>query len=145
MFPSRLVRLRPVLLNCVKRNIGLTAAASQKTNIDPIQKLFILKAKEYEQKKKAAGGELVEADPKVMKELQKDINKVKSVYGADKEDLLQMPVFNFSAEHSEDIFAQYSSPRGDIEISVGEEEDDDSGFDEKLPFYQRNRVVMGLA
>ncbi|KAJ8316579.1 hypothetical protein KUTeg_005869 [Tegillarca granosa] len=131
MFPSRLVRLRPVLLNCVKRNIGLTAAASQKTNIDPIQK--------------AAGGELVDADPKVMKELQKDINKVKSMYGADKEDLLQMPVFNFSAEHSEDIFAQYSSPRGDIEISVGEEEDDDSGFDEKLPFYQRNRVVMGLA
>ncbi len=56
------------------------AAAAQKSS-DPIQQLFVDKVREYETKKKRAGGKLVDADATTEDNLKKELEKVAKQYG----------------------------------------------------------------
>merc|ERR1712241_185022 len=67
----------------IKRNIGVSYVALKPAAaaIDPIQKLFADKTKEYAQKKQAAGGKLVGATKEVETALQEELDKVAQSYG----------------------------------------------------------------
>lgn len=55
------------------------ASASQAT--DPIQKLFVDKIREYNNKSKSAPSGLVDSSPEVVKKLQEDMERVANAYG----------------------------------------------------------------
>merc|ERR1712083_475434 len=61
----------------IKRNIGVSYVALKPAAaaIDPIQKLFAEKTKEYAQKKQASGGKLVDATKETEAALQEDLDK----------------------------------------------------------------------
>jgi len=87
-------RVQTVLFQQFRRNLGATAVVSQKA-ADPIQQLFLNKIHEYADKKKAAGGKLVDADAAVEKDLQDDLDKIARQYGAKGADFLNFPEFKF--------------------------------------------------
>ena len=63
-----------------------------KTGQDPIQKLFLDKLKEFNTKSKAGQ---VSMTPEVAKQYKDETERLRRVYGADKEDLSQFPSFKF--------------------------------------------------
>jgi len=67
----------------IKRNIGVSYVALKPAAaaIDPIQKLFAEKTKEYAQKKQASGGKLVDATKETEAALQEELDKVAGAYG----------------------------------------------------------------
>lgn len=77
-----------------RRNIGVSAVLAQKSD-DPVQQLFVEKLREYAQKKKAAGGKLVDATPQVMEEFNFEMNRLKTQYKADEQDMSKFPTFSF--------------------------------------------------
>jgi len=77
----------------VQRNIGVSAAASQKANLDPIQQLFVDKIREY--KAKSAGGKLVDASPDTESTLSEMLGNLERAYQAKGVDMTQFPTFNF--------------------------------------------------
>ncbi|KAL4228677.1 Atp5jp [Mactra antiquata] len=83
-----------------RRNFGVTAVAFQQAE-DPIQQLFVDKIREYAQKKKAAGGQFVDATPESMKDYDKEIKKIKTQYQAEGKDFSKFPEYSYS-----DIAAQ---------------------------------------
>uniref|UniRef100_A0A646QIQ0 ATP synthase-coupling factor 6, mitochondrial n=1 Tax=Hemiscolopendra marginata TaxID=943146 RepID=A0A646QIQ0_9MYRI len=84
------------VLPLLKRNYGITAVILQKTPTDPIQKLFVEKIREYNQKSKAAGGKLVEATPESEKSLKDELEKIERQFGGGPGvDLTQFPTFTF--------------------------------------------------
>ncbi|XP_046338899.2 ATP synthase-coupling factor 6, mitochondrial-like [Haliotis rufescens] len=91
---SRLGAVRQTVIQQAQRNIGVTAAAAQKT--DPIQQLFVDKVREYSQKSKSAGGKLVDATPKVELSLKEELEKIDRIFGATGKDMTQFPSFTFS-------------------------------------------------
>nr|ALS04820.1 mitochondrial ATP synthase-coupling factor 6 [Pseudodiaptomus poplesia] len=62
------------------RNFSVWAPALTKAS-DPIQALFVEKIREYDTKKKAAGGKLVDADANSEAALQNELDKVAKQYG----------------------------------------------------------------
>ena len=67
-----------------------------KTGQDPIQKLFLDKLKEFNTKSKA--GQVSMTPPEVAnmaKQYKDETERLRRVYGADKEDLSQFPSFKF--------------------------------------------------
>ncbi|KAM4701473.1 ATP synthase peripheral stalk subunit F6, mitochondrial [Discoglossus pictus] len=85
--------LRSSLSVHLRRNIGLTAIAFNKAKeLDPIQKLFVDKIREYDTKSKQAGGP-VDAGAEYQKELSEDISKLQRLYGGG--DLTKFPEFKF--------------------------------------------------
>ena len=63
-----------------------------KTGQDPIQKLFLDKLKEFNTNSKAGQ---VSMTPEVAKQYKDETERLRRVYGADKEDLSQFPSFKF--------------------------------------------------
>jgi F-type H+-transporting ATPase subunit 6 len=81
-----------------RRNIGISAVLAQKgTASDPIQKLFVQKIKEYDQKSKSLGpGKLVDSNPAVEAERQAELNRVAKIYGGGQGiDMTKFPTFDF--------------------------------------------------
>ncbi|KAM4795498.1 ATP synthase peripheral stalk subunit F6, mitochondrial [Rhinophrynus dorsalis] len=77
----------------LRRNIGLTAIAFNKAKeLDPVQKLFVDKIREYNTKSQKAGGP-VDAGPEYQKDMNEDINKLQRLYGGG--DLTKFPDFKF--------------------------------------------------
>ncbi|KAK2707446.1 hypothetical protein QYM36_015217 [Artemia franciscana] len=78
----------------LRRSFSTSLPVVQKA-VDPIQKLFLDKIKEYDQKSKAAGGKLLEASTEIQRELDAELDKLKKMYGGDTADLSKFPSFHF--------------------------------------------------
>ena len=72
--------------------------------MDLFQELFANKVKEYAQKKKAAGGKLVDATPETDANLQAELDKVSKQYGGGKGvDMSKFPDFKWQEPTLDDI------------------------------------------
>ncbi|XP_014665784.1 PREDICTED: ATP synthase-coupling factor 6, mitochondrial-like [Priapulus caudatus] len=98
MLSTSLPHLRRFVWTLGRRNLGLTAVAAQTTaKLDPIQKLFVDKIREYDTKSKAAGGKLVDPSPEIEKEMRDDQEKIKRQYSDGKDvNLAEFPSFQFT-------------------------------------------------
>ncbi|KAM8976097.1 ATP synthase peripheral stalk subunit F6, mitochondrial [Pelodytes ibericus] len=97
MIPQHLFSFSSLLRTAVsvhlRRNIGLTAIAFNKTKeLDPIQKLFVDKIREYNTKSQKAGGP-VDAAAQYQKDLNEEIIKLQRLYGSG--DMTKFPDFKF--------------------------------------------------
>ncbi|XP_004713142.1 ATP synthase-coupling factor 6, mitochondrial isoform X2 [Echinops telfairi] len=94
MVLQRLFRFSSVVRSAVavhvRRNIGVTAVAFKE--LDPIQKLFVDKIREYKSKRQASGGP-VDAGPEYQQEMEKELFKLKQMFG--KADMNTFPSFTF--------------------------------------------------
>ncbi|XP_015334151.1 ATP synthase-coupling factor 6, mitochondrial isoform X2 [Marmota marmota marmota] len=95
MVLQRLFKFSSVIRSAVsvhlKRNIGVTAVAFNK-DLDPIQKLFVDKIREYKTKRQASGGP-VDTGPEYQQDLERELFKLKQMYG--KVDMNTFPNFKF--------------------------------------------------
>ncbi|MGH0119358.1 UNVERIFIED_CONTAM: hypothetical protein FKN15_006089 [Acipenser sinensis] len=77
----------------LRRNLGLTAIAFNKAKeLDPVQKLFVEKLREYTTKSKSAGG-VVDAGPEYQRNVNDELTKLQRLYGGG--DLTKFPDFKF--------------------------------------------------
>ncbi|ESO83337.1 hypothetical protein LOTGIDRAFT_236637 [Lottia gigantea] len=102
VLPSVLSSARHVVRQECRRNIGFTAVALQQAKLDPIQQLFVNKIREYAQKKKSAGGKLVDAGPDTEKLLGEQLEKLQRNYGGTDAELSKFPAFSFNDPKIED-------------------------------------------
>ena len=95
MVLQRIFRLSSVLRSAVsvhlKRNIGVTAVAFNK-ELDPVQKLFVDKIREYKSTRQASGGP-VDIGPEYQQDLDRELYKLKQMYG--KGEMDTFPTFKF--------------------------------------------------
>jgi len=77
--------------------MGISAVLAQKAQAtDPIQKLFIQKIKEYEQKAKASPGKLVDSNPQIEKDLKTELERVAKMFGGGSGvDMTKLPTPSF--------------------------------------------------
>ncbi|BFZ25530.1 hypothetical protein BsWGS_28569 [Bradybaena similaris] len=97
MFRHSLKKLAPLgnaIVSQGQRNIGASAAVSQKANLDPIQQLFVDKIREY--RSRSAGGKLVDASPETEKKLKELLDNLERAFGARGVDMTQFPTFTFA-------------------------------------------------
>ncbi|XP_025851469.2 ATP synthase-coupling factor 6, mitochondrial isoform X1 [Vulpes vulpes] len=95
MILQRLFRFSSLIRSAVsvhlRRNIGVTAVAFNK-ELDPVQKLFVDKIREYRTKRQTSGGP-VDTGPEYQQDLEKELFKLKQMYG--KADMNTFPDFKF--------------------------------------------------
>ncbi|XP_032888290.1 ATP synthase-coupling factor 6, mitochondrial [Amblyraja radiata] len=85
----------------LQRNIGFTAVVFNQTkNLDPIQKLFLDKIRDYDTKSKKAGG-VVDAGPEYQKNVDQEITKLRRFYGGG--DLEKFPEFKFEEPKFDEV------------------------------------------
>ncbi|XP_073318863.1 ATP synthase-coupling factor 6, mitochondrial [Pagrus major] len=94
----RLFQLSSVLRSAVsltlRRNIGMSAILFQRAKeLDPVQKLFLDKIRDYSNKSKTSGG-LVDAGPEYQKNVSEEVTKLQRLYGGG--DLVKFPDFKFT-------------------------------------------------
>ena len=88
----------------VRRNFATSTAVRAAAASDPIQKLFVDKVNEYAQKKKAAGGKLVDATKETEANLQAELDKVAAQYGGGKGvDMTAFPAFKWAEPNVENV------------------------------------------
>lgn len=94
MIVQRIFRLSSVLRSAVsvhlRRNIGVTAVAFKE--LDPVQKLFVDKIREYKSKRQTSGGP-VDTGPEYQQDLDRELFKLKQMYG--KGEMDTFPTFKF--------------------------------------------------
>ncbi|XP_075871918.1 ATP synthase peripheral stalk subunit F6, mitochondrial isoform X2 [Nelusetta ayraudi] len=100
----RLFQLSAVLRSAVsltlRRNLGLSAVVLQRTKeLDPVQKLFLDKIRDYNTKSKTSGG-IVEAGPAYQKNVSEEVTKLQRLYGGG--DFTKFPDFKFSEPNLDD-------------------------------------------
>merc|ERR1712142_416531 len=84
----------------LRRNIGISAVVFNKTkDMDPVQKLFLDKIRDYTTRSKAVGG-IVDAGPAYQKNLGDEVTKLQRLYGEG--DLTKFPEFKFAAPQLEE-------------------------------------------
>ncbi|XP_045706213.1 ATP synthase-coupling factor 6, mitochondrial-like [Phyllostomus hastatus] len=74
----------------LRRNIGVTAVAFKE--LDPVQKLFVDKIREYKTKRQSSGGP-VDTGPEYQQDLERELFKLKQMFG--KADMNAFPDFKF--------------------------------------------------
>ncbi|XP_027948909.1 ATP synthase-coupling factor 6, mitochondrial-like [Eumetopias jubatus] len=83
MILQRLFRFSSLIRSAVsvhlRRNIGVTAVAFNK-ELDPVQKLFVDKIREYRTKLQASGGP-IDIGPEYQQDLERELFKLKQMYG----------------------------------------------------------------
>uniref|UniRef100_A0A3B4VGW1 ATP synthase-coupling factor 6, mitochondrial n=1 Tax=Seriola dumerili TaxID=41447 RepID=A0A3B4VGW1_SERDU len=94
----RLFQLSSVLRSAVsltlRRNIGISAVLFNRAKeLDPVQKLFLDKIRDYNTKSKTSGG-IVDAGPAYQKNLSEEVTKLQRLYGGG--DLTKFPDFKFT-------------------------------------------------
>jgi len=99
-------RLRLTGTKLVTRNLGVTAACSQATASDPIQKLFVDKIRDYAQKSKSSGGKLVDASAETEKSLSDELEKITRQFGVKGGDATKFPTFAFADVDLEPVGVQ---------------------------------------
>ncbi|KAK2497387.1 hypothetical protein MC885_005816 [Smutsia gigantea] len=94
MILQRLFRFSSLIQSAVsvhlRRNIGATAVALKE--LDPIQKLFLDKIREYRTKRQSSAGP-VDTGPEYQQDLERELFKLKQMYG--KGDMTTFPNFKF--------------------------------------------------
>ncbi|KAM9766548.1 ATP synthase peripheral stalk subunit F6, mitochondrial [Menidia menidia] len=86
--------LRSAVSLTLRRNIGLSAVVFNKAKeLDPVQKLFLDKIRDYNSKSKAAGG-IVEAGPAYQKNMSEEVTKLQRLFGGG--DFTKFPDFKFT-------------------------------------------------
>ncbi|XP_062965301.1 ATP synthase-coupling factor 6, mitochondrial [Cynocephalus volans] len=75
----------------LQRNIGVTAVAFNK-ELDPVQKLFVDKIREYKSKRQASAGP-VDTGPEYQQDLERELFKLKQLHG--NADMNTFPNFTF--------------------------------------------------
>ena len=84
----------------LRRNIGFSAIVFNKAKeLDPVQKLFLDKIREYNTKSQKAGGP-VDAGPEYEKNMNEQITRLQRVYGGG--DMNKFPDFKFEEPKFED-------------------------------------------
>ncbi|XP_021545544.1 ATP synthase-coupling factor 6, mitochondrial-like [Neomonachus schauinslandi] len=95
MILQRLFRFSSLIWSAVsvhlRRNIGVTAVSFNK-ELDPVQKLFVDKIREYRTKQQASRGP-VDTGPEYQQDLERELFKLKQMYG--KTDKNMFPDFKF--------------------------------------------------
>uniref|UniRef100_A0A671EJL4 ATP synthase peripheral stalk subunit F6, mitochondrial n=1 Tax=Rhinolophus ferrumequinum TaxID=59479 RepID=A0A671EJL4_RHIFE len=95
MILQRLFRFSSIIQSAVsvhlRRNIGVTAVAFNK-ELDPVQKIFVDKIREYRTKRQSSGGP-VDTGPEYQQDLERELFKLKQMYG--KADMNTFPDFKF--------------------------------------------------
>ncbi|XP_057254687.1 ATP synthase-coupling factor 6, mitochondrial [Pezoporus wallicus] len=104
MILNQILRLSSIFRSAVsthlRRNIGLSAVVFNKAKeLDPVQKLFLDKIREYNTKSKQAGGP-VDAGPEFQKEINESLARLQRAYGGG--DLTKFPEFKFEEPTFED-------------------------------------------
>ncbi|KAM9020118.1 ATP synthase peripheral stalk subunit F6, mitochondrial isoform 1-T5 [Ara ararauna] len=104
MILNQILRLSSIFRSAVstqlRRNIGLSAIVFNKAKeLDPVQKLFLDKIREYNTKSKQAGGP-VDAGPEFQKEMNESLARLQRAYGGG--DLTKFPEFKFEEPNFED-------------------------------------------
>lgn len=74
---------------------GVVLSTKGKESQDPVQKLFLDKLNEYNAKSKSGK---ISMTPEVAKQYKEETERLKRVYGADKEDLSKFPSFKFDKQ-----------------------------------------------
>ncbi|KAI2595812.1 ATP synthase peripheral stalk subunit F6 [Homo sapiens] len=116
MILQRLFRFSSVIRSAVsvhlRRNIGVTAVAFNK-ELDPIQKLFVDKIREYKSKRQTSGGP-VDASSEYQQELERELFKLKQMFG--NADMNTFPTFKFEEHFSQHLRSWQPSRDDDILI-----------------------------
>ncbi|XP_071779906.1 ATP synthase peripheral stalk subunit F6, mitochondrial [Centroberyx gerrardi] len=85
--------LRSAVTVTLRRNIGISAVLFNRAkDLDPVQKLFLDKVRDYNTKSKSSGG-LVDAGPAYQKNVSEEMAKLQRLYGGG--DLTKFPDFKF--------------------------------------------------
>ncbi|KAK1802794.1 hypothetical protein P4O66_021335 [Electrophorus voltai] len=85
----------------LRRNIGISAVLFNRAKeLDPVQKLFLDKIREYNTKSKSTGG-VVDAGPNYQKNLTEEVAKLQRLYGDG--DLTKFPDFKFPEPKLEEV------------------------------------------
>ncbi|XP_060922871.1 ATP synthase-coupling factor 6, mitochondrial [Limanda limanda] len=93
--------LRSAVSVTLRRNLGLSAVLLNRTKeLDPIQKLFLDKIRDYNTKSKGSGG-IVEAGPAYQKNLSEEVLKLQRLYGGG--DLIKFPEVKFTEPKLEEV------------------------------------------
>ncbi|CAN7942562.1 ATP synthase-coupling factor 6, mitochondrial [Ixodes scapularis] len=91
-------KLHALATQCIshcRRNYGISAVLMQKS-LDPVQKLFVDKLREYAQKSKSKSELFVDADEKIKMEYNDELKKAAVQFGGDKgSDMSKFPDFQF--------------------------------------------------
>lgn len=72
--------------------------------LDPVQKLFVDKIREYKTKRQASGGP-VDTGPEYQQDLERELFKLKQMYG--KADMNTFPNFNFEGKRLQSRIHSY--------------------------------------
>ncbi|KAF4075032.1 hypothetical protein AMELA_G00230020 [Ameiurus melas] len=101
----RLFQLSSVFRSAVsvtlRRNIGISAVLFNRAkDLDPVQKLFLDKIRDYSVKSKSSGG-VVDAGPSYQKNMTEEISKLQRLYGGG--DLTKFPEFTFTEPKLEEV------------------------------------------
>ncbi|KAM6145013.1 LOW QUALITY PROTEIN: ATP synthase peripheral stalk subunit F6, mitochondrial [Phoenicopterus ruber ruber] len=95
----RLFLFRSAVSIHLRRNIGLFCCAFNSKELDPVQKLFLDKIREYNTKTKQAGGP-VDAGPEFQKDMNESLARLQRMYGEG--DLTKFPEFKFEEPNFEE-------------------------------------------
>ncbi|XP_058479322.1 ATP synthase-coupling factor 6, mitochondrial [Solea solea] len=101
----RLFALSSVLRSAVsltlRRNIGISAIVFNRAKeLDPVQKLFLDKIRDYNTKSKASGG-IVEGGASYQKNVSEEVTKLQRLYGGG--DMDKFPDFKFQEPKLEEV------------------------------------------
>uniref|UniRef100_A0A3B5R7V1 ATP synthase-coupling factor 6, mitochondrial n=1 Tax=Xiphophorus maculatus TaxID=8083 RepID=A0A3B5R7V1_XIPMA len=98
--------LRSAVSLTLRRNVGISAVVFNKAKeLDPIQKLFLDKIRDYSGKSKTSGG-IVDAGPEYQKNMTEEVAKLQRLYGGG--DLNKFPDFKFAGWFSFFFFFFFS-------------------------------------
>merc|ERR1712154_591761 len=92
---STTLRAASFVRTCARRNLSTSYMAAQ-TASDPIQQLFVDKVRDYANKKKSAGGKLVDATAETDAEMKREMEKIAKQYGGEAgTDMTKFPDMKF--------------------------------------------------
>ncbi|XP_054649742.1 ATP synthase-coupling factor 6, mitochondrial [Dunckerocampus dactyliophorus] len=93
--------LRATVNQTLRRNIGLSAVLFNRAKeLDPVQKLFLDKIRDYNTKSKTSGG-IVDAGPSYQKNMSEEVSKLERLYGGG--DLTKFPEFKFQEPKLDEV------------------------------------------
>lgn len=92
--------LRCAVSLTLRRNVGLSAVLFAKAKeLDPVQKLFLDKIRDYNAKSKSSGG-IVDAGPAYQKNVSEEMTKLQRLFGGG--DLNKFPDYKFTEPKLDD-------------------------------------------
>ncbi|XP_062865712.1 ATP synthase-coupling factor 6, mitochondrial [Trichomycterus rosablanca] len=93
--------LRSAASATLRRNVGVSAVVFNRTKeLDPVQKLFLDKIREYNTKSRSGGG-VVDAGPSYQKNMTEEITKLQRFFGGG--DLTKFPDFKFTEPKLDEV------------------------------------------